>query len=837
MTTLPSYFLILTLSVASIKFFALTHSSYALGSGATLAVVSDGSATVCGIVAGEPTQRIECYHGGNIITVPPNVSFASISGGSRYFCGLRSGNYSLLCWNSTFQPKRLYNNYSVLLENLSIGDTHICSTLVGNGKVECWRKNRGFQLPPFGYSQFASISSGFGFSCGILRNNSRVRCWGNMPIASEIESEFVNISMSSLVAGDSHVCGLDSNGFLVCKGSNSSGQLEVPESDEPLEYSGLALGAEHSCAIRSSNGSVVCWGGRGQFSVNVTEGVSFEVIVSGSNFSCGVTRSNFSVMCWGPGWPTTSGPHLPLRPILPGPCVQSSCIECGIYPQSQNLCSGFGKICKPCLPHISPSLRLLPPSLPPLPLPPPPLSPLSSPSKTLTRALLIFAMVGLVGIIAGICTIMYCLWSCGEKKIHNSVQPTITRSGSSSRGGGSFSSYSNNSISQVPSRSSSSITRRQGSFLLMRRQRSGTSSSYATTTKHTEAEEFTLAELASATNNFSPQNVIGAGSYGVVYRGKLPDGRDVAVKRGENKKRKFQEEAKTAFESEIAFLSRLHHKHLVSLVGFCEDEEERLLVYEYMKNGALHDHLHNRNSSFLNSWRMRIKIALDASRGIEYLHNYAVPPIIHRDIKSSNILLDANWTGRVSDFGLSLMGAPETEQEQSAMKAAGTMGYIDPEYYSLNVLTTKSDVYGFGVVLLELLTGRRAVFKNGEEGGRTVSLTEYAVPAIMAGEMERVLDRRVGAPAAVNEAEAVELVGYTAMLCVNLEGKDRPTMSDVVGNLDRALALCDSAARARARAPAQAQAQAQARAYVPAHGNDKDDGDGDTSSSFISDSD
>ena len=130
--------------------------------------------------------------------------------------------------------------------------------------------------------------------------------------------------------------------------------------------------------------------------------------------------------------------------------------------------------------------------------------------------------------------------------------------------------------------------------------------------------------------------------------------------------KKFQEK-ESAFDSELAFLSRLHHKHLVKLVGYCQERDERLLVYDYMKNGALYDHLHDKNNieksnSFLNSWKIRIKIALDASRGIEYLHNYAIPPIIHRDIKSSNILLDANWLARVSDFGLSLM-SPVSDRE------------------------------------------------------------------------------------------------------------------------------------------------------------------------------
>ncbi|PON78971.1 Serine/threonine protein kinase [Parasponia andersonii] len=327
----------------------------------------------------------------------------------------------------------------------------------------------------------------------------------------------------------------------------------------------------------------------------------------------------------------------------------------------------------------------------------------------------------------------------------------------------------------------------RGSSTIRRPRRSQNWSKHADSAE--ELTEFTLAELLAATNGFS--NKIGAGSFGGVYRGKLLDGREVAIKRG----KMGQQMARYQYtESALkSFSSRLHHKHLVRLVGYCEEEEEeRLLVYEYMKNGALYDHLHDKNnvekrSSFLNSWNIRIKIALDAARGIEHLHNYAVQPIIHRDIKSSNILLDSNWTAKVTDFGFSLLES-ESDSDFQPMRMAGTVGYIDPEYYGLNVLTAKSDVYGLGVVLLEILTGKRAIFKNGQDGGTPIHVVDFAVPAIVAGELATILDQRVGLPE-LNEGEAVELVAYTAMHCVNLEGKARPTMTDVVANLEQALTL------------------------------------------------
>ncbi|KAG4930846.1 hypothetical protein JHK84_047829 [Glycine max] len=285
------------------------------------------------------------------------------------------------------------------------------------------------------------------------------------------------------------------------------------------------------------------------------------------------------------------------------------------------------------------------------------------------------------------------------------------------------------------------------------------------------ARLFTWAELVAATNNFSIHNQIGAGCFSVVYRGKLVDGREVAIKTGGTWPKR---------ESKLTLLSGLHHKNLIRLVGFCETNYERLSVYEYMKNGSLYDRLHDKGSSVLNSWKMRIKIALDASRGIEYLHNYADSFIIHGDIKSSNILLDATWTARVSDFGWKFMRNRRRIIENT-----------DPEYVIRGALSAESDVHGLGVVLFELLTGKRPTFVYGEDGGTLLSrkhLVDFAVTAISNGFLEKILDQRAGQPD-VNETEAVKLVADTAIRYVNLKLKDRPTMADIVVRLERALAI------------------------------------------------
>ncbi|XP_027337551.1 putative serine/threonine-protein kinase-like protein CCR3 [Abrus precatorius] len=299
---------------------------------------------------------------------------------------------------------------------------------------------------------------------------------------------------------------------------------------------------------------------------------------------------------------------------------------------------------------------------------------------------------------------------------------------------------------------------------------------------------FSLAELEDATNNFSVENKLG----GDLYRGRLGDGRDVVIKR-----KRFHIPA-----SELAFLSRIHHKHLVRFVGFCEvRDEEEFLVYEYMKNGSVQDHLHGKNnvdksSTFLNSsWKMRIKVALEAARGIEYLHDCADPSIIHGDINSSNILLDETWTTRVSDYGLSLT-SPESEDEE------GTVGYTDPDYDNVNELKEKSgDAYGLGVVLLELLTGRRNIiegvtllsvidiqdFTKGERDVDEVGfLVDFAVPHIKGRTLEKVLDPRVEPPVKESEVKALYSMSHIAMRCAERKWEDRPVIADIVTNLKEA---------------------------------------------------
>ncbi|XP_020220275.1 putative serine/threonine-protein kinase-like protein CCR3 [Cajanus cajan] len=224
-------------------------------------------------------------------------------------------------------------------------------------------------------------------------------------------------------------------------------------------------------------------------------------------------------------------------------------------------------------------------------------------------------------------------------------------------------------------------------------------SNFGTSPLHTFPRLFTLSELQTATNNFSFHNRIGIGNSGFVYRGKLDDGGEVAIKRSD-----ALSNTKTPFNSELAILSRVpQHEHLVGVVGLCQERSESFLVYEYMNNGSLYDNLHYKYNSVLSSWKMSIKIALDVSRGIQYLLNNTVPHV-DRVIKSCNILLDGTWTARVSDFRLTFK--------------KNTMGWVDcihPKGKCANEMTEEKDVYALGVVLLELLTGKRPDFRYWDD--------------------------------------------------------------------------------------------------------------------------
>ncbi|KAL3828472.1 hypothetical protein ACJIZ3_017274 [Penstemon smallii] len=290
---------------------------------------------------------------------------------------------------------------------------------------------------------------------------------------------------------------------------------------------------------------------------------------------------------------------------------------------------------------------------------------------------------------------------------------------------------------------------------------------------------FSYSELESATNKFCDKNLIGAGGSSHVYRGNLRDGRTVAIKR---MKIQGGPDAEHLFLTEIELISRLHHCHVVPLLGYCSEHQgknaERLLVFEYIPNGNLRDCLDGDLGQHLD-WSTRVTIALGAARGLEYLHEAAAPKILHRDVKSTNILLDENWRAKITDLGMAkhLHNDGILSGSSSPARMQGTFGYFAPEYAIIGRASLKSDVFSFGVVLLELITGRNPIHKSPNKGEE--SLVIWATPRLH--DSKRVIlelpDPRLKGTL---QEEEMQVMAYLAKECLLLDPDSRPTMREVV---------------------------------------------------------
>ncbi|KAG2572256.1 serine/threonine-protein kinase-like protein CCR4 [Panicum virgatum] len=768
-------------------FLVLASSSFPLPTVAIAAVTANATASphhvACALVpCGNGTDyQISCASVTDSSAQPRNYSyggagdestpFSAVVAGDGYLCSAgptvsRSRPMSMRWWDlidSEAPSKRVYRGEA--LSAVSGGGEYVCGIV--EQRIQCWRLPLGTVPEDV---RFSAVAAGGGFVCGLVVGTGEVRCYGG----GDAVSRKPNGSHAMIAAGERHACAVKAEkGEVVCWGEAAAVAAASPSPGIAAgrAVSSLAVGDAVTCVLWG-NWTVECWPPEEAAPPRPVARRQFVALEARGKVVCGVLMSDYSLVCWGSG--VAGGVSKVFDRVLPGPCAPWASCRCGVWSGSGPLCgggAGGAAVCYPCG-YSPPMMALAPTSNSSA-------SGSHSSGKRRPRDLaiaLVSAGIG-SGVLAAIAAVVavYCL--------------RRRRSGGGSQDPG--------RIHAEPNGPAAPRVERRLSALLSKG-------------PNTTVEQFPLAALRAATGGFSPSHRIGSGGFGTVYRASLPDGREVAIKRAERRDaggassssaataaRRASSNHEAAFVSELALLSRVNHKNLVRLLGFCADGGERILVYEFMPNGTLHDHLHRRPAAAplsppLASWPARLRLALGAARGIEYMHTYAVPPIIHRDIKSPNILLDAAWTAKVSDFGLSLLnddlGGGIADDDEPCV-TAGTVGYMDPEYYRLQHLTDKSDVYSFGVVLLELLSGCK-VIQRFEGSGTPKNVVDVTVPHIEADHVHRVLDARLPLPTP-GEMEAVAYVGYLAADCVRPAGRDRPTMSEVVSVLERAVAACE----------------------------------------------
>ncbi|KAI3750477.1 hypothetical protein L2E82_21115 [Cichorium intybus] len=307
----------------------------------------------------------------------------------------------------------------------------------------------------------------------------------------------------------------------------------------------------------------------------------------------------------------------------------------------------------------------------------------------------------------------------------------------------------------------------QNGGVLMKQKLKATGASEAMTMFSTE-------QLRKATDNYSEERIVGRGGYGVVYKGIFPDKRVVAIK----KSKLVDSTQSEQFINEICILTQVIHRNVVKLLGCCLEEEVPVLVYEFISNNTLFYHIHDRSGgmSWL-SWENRLRVAAEAAAALAYLHSQATMPIIHRDVKSANILLDENYTTKISDFGASRLVPIDHDQVTTLVQ--GTLGYLDPEYFHTSQLTDKSDVYSFGMVLAELITGRKPICagKTNEEK----NLATYFVKSMKENRLFQIVEPRLLREGTI---EQLQTIAELVKRCFNLLGEDRPTMKEVAMELE-----------------------------------------------------
>ncbi|KAL6497906.1 Serine threonine-protein kinase-like protein [Orobanche hederae] len=746
-----------------------------LGSMSSIAVsYGEKGSVFCGLKS-DGSHSPNCYGSNPAITqaTPNHLHFLGLTAGSGFVCGLLMDSNQPFCWgNTNFIPMgRVPPKWAKKSQYLDIsaGDNHLCGlrkpvsgNMMTTSTVDCWGYNMSKSYSFNG--RILSISAGSVFNCGLFASNKSVFCWGDETLVNGKGLVPEKLKFKKIGAGGYHVCGIleEFHDTVFCRGRSLHPQQQkirltlsvvyslqlnfVPAPNDPMIS--VVGGKFHACGIRSYDNGVVCWGSIAEDSTPPPSDVRLHTLAAGDYFTCGVSYENpLSPVCWGFDAPSVS--PLPLSPSLckSAPCPRDFyefdnartpcslpgshiCLPCskgcpkemyqisGCVSTSDRAC---GYNCSRCVSiECVSDCRLV--------------DNISDEFLSFRFPFVISDICLAVFLIIAVMLIMVLFVRC---KLRNCKDNLTTSNGK---------------------RCSLSLNK----------------------VKIRKAQILTYEELERATDGFKEESLVGKGSFSCVYKGTLNDGSNVAVKKAivcHDSIKCFKE-----FLTELDLLSRLNHAHLLNLLGYCAEGDERLLVYEFMSNGSLYHYLHGKNKELKKQlqWVTRLTIAVQASRGIEYLHRYACPPVIHRDIKSSNILIDEDHNARVADFGLSLLAPIDGSMPLSELPM-GTLGYLDPEYYRLHYLTTKSDVYSFGVLLLEIISGRKAIDMSYEEG----NIVEWAVPLIKSNDIQSVLDPVLDRPP---DLEALERVAGIASKCVRMRGKGRPSMDEVTTGLERALA-------------------------------------------------
>ncbi|KAK9024117.1 hypothetical protein V6N11_004295 [Hibiscus sabdariffa] len=732
--------------------------AFGYGSSGPIAAAFGENGFFCAIDAGGD-QEIICWDKTNKTSSVPSFdvvpSMASLSGGEGFLCGITANNSQAFCWDSldfgiNLVPKAFrYNSYS----QIAAGKTHVCaikgsyfSSTDDFGFVDCWELHQTLGESNLTVSfvgdhyannvSFNNIVSGDGFSCGVAKESGLIYCWG--PKSGNLGIFNTSSEFEVLASGKSSICGISKmSGEVECWGDSS----EFDPPPHGTRFVSLSAGGQHFCGIRDYDHGVECWGRNNNVS-SVPKASGFLAIASSDSTTCGVREVDLVLDCWGANKQSLPDYSPPLQLCSPGVCASRSCAN-GKFafnasilnePELTTLCAQNElKICLPCGTNCSEGYF---------------------PSSTCS------ANADRICTPCSLCQNSSCWDVCGVSSESRQQQQLEIKKLVVIIGSSVLSCLlilvACCIFPRIFKVKSEGKRRIQCCFCIGKPVAEADPDPnplppLSLTAYVGETQVYRLSELKDATHGFKEFSELGRGSFGFVYKAVLPDGRQVAVKRA-NAATIIHTNSRD-FEAELEILCNVKHTNIVNLIGYCAEMGERLLVYEYMPHGTLHDHLHGDLSPL--GWDLRLKIAFQAARGLEYLHNEVTPSIVHRDLKTSNILLDSEWSARIADFRI-VSATTDTD-------VSGDM---------------EDDVYNFGIVLLEILSGRKAYDRDCTPPG----IVEWALPLIRKGKAAAIIDRNVALP---RNVEPLLKLADLAELSLRENSSERPSMNNLVTLLDQ----------------------------------------------------